>query len=116
MVDERPHCGSSLESRPADRLGENKYALPDARRRFCRAAQEPFHLGRRLVAMTLMSFLCSCFRGRAEPPKPETAPTTGADLGQNAAKNEALSKEQLRHMEGGEAAKSAQEQKVRKRP
>ena len=56
----------------------------------------PFIRRLSLVAMTLMSFLCSCFRGRSEPPKPEqTATTTSADLGQNAAKNEALSKEQL---------------------
>lgn len=36
--------------------------------------------------MTLMSFLCSCFRHRAEPLKPEKpAATTGADLRQNMA-------------------------------
>jgi hypothetical protein len=36
----------------------------------------------------------------------------GADLGQREAKNEALSKEQLRHMEGGPAAESAQQEKT----
>ena len=68
--------------------------------------------------MTLMSFLCSCFRGRGEPPRPEhtTASATSADLGQKEAKNEAQSEEQLRHMEGGPAARSAQEKKARKRP
>jgi hypothetical protein len=68
--------------------------------------------------MTLMSFLCSCFRGRCEPPRPEqtAATTTSADLGQKEAKNEALSEEQLRHMEGEQAARSAQKKKSRKRP
>jgi hypothetical protein len=68
--------------------------------------------------MTLMSFLCSCFRGRCEPPRPEqaTATATSADLGQKEAQSEALSEEQLRHMEGGQAARSAQQKKARKRP
>jgi hypothetical protein len=79
--------------------------------RECRAPQEPTDVGQRLVAMTLLSFLCSCFRGRCEPSRPgQTAPTTtSADLGQKEAMNEALSEEQLRHMEGGPKAKTAQQ-------
>jgi hypothetical protein len=63
--------------------------------------------------MTLMRFLCSFFPGRCEPPKPEqtAAPTTSADLGQREAKNETLSDQQLRHMEGGPATESAQRKK-----
>ena len=65
---------------------------------------------RRLEGMTLMNFLCRLFPGRCEPPKTEepAAPKTGADLGQKEAKNEALREEQLRHMEGGGADRSAQ--------
>ena len=105
-----PLCGSSPENRPADRLGENKDALPDARRR-----------GLPDGPRTVPSRTAFSRYDTYERPFPAFAaelsrPTTGADLGQNAAKNEALSKEQLRHMEGGEAAKSAQEQKARKRP
>jgi hypothetical protein len=56
--------------------------------------------------MTIMSFLCRLFPGRCEPPKAEQrAPS--ADLGQTEAKNEALRKEQLKHMEGGERGRSA---------
>ena len=68
--------------------------------------------------MTLMRFLCCLWPGRCpsevrEPPRPEqtATPTTSADLGQTEAKTEALSKEQLKHMEGGQAAKSAQRKK-----
>src|SRR5688572_4854701 len=58
--------------------------------------------------MTLMRLLCDCFRGRCGSPRPEqTVTTTSADLGQKEAKNEALSEEQLRHMEGGPKAKAA---------
>jgi hypothetical protein len=68
--------------------------------------------------MTLMSFLCSCFRGRCESRRPEqtTGPATSADLGQKEAKNEALSEEQLRHMAGGPEAKTAQQKKTKRRP
>ena len=48
--------------------------------------------------MTLMSFLCSCFRHRAEPLKPEPAAPTGADLRQNMA-DDALSKSTLGQQE-----------------
>jgi hypothetical protein len=40
-----------------------------------------------------------------------SATPASADLGQKEAKSEALSDEQLRHMEGGPAAKSAQQKK-----
>jgi hypothetical protein len=55
--------------------------------------------------MTLMSFLCRLFPGRCEPPKAEH-PATSADLGQTAAKDEALREEQLKHMEGGDQERS----------
>jgi hypothetical protein len=83
-----------------------------------RAAQEPTDLGPRLAIMSLLSFICRLRRCPCEPPRPEqtTATATSADLGQKEAKNEALRQEQLRHMEGGQPARSAQEQKARKRP
>jgi hypothetical protein len=49
--------------------------------------------------MTLMNFLCRCFSSRCEPPKPEQTTRSNADLGQKEAKDEAVSEEQLRHME-----------------
>jgi hypothetical protein len=65
--------------------------------------------------MTLMRFLCSLFPGRCEPSTPEQSSATAdqkkADLGQKEAKDEALSEEQLRHMEGAKAAKAASKKK-----
>ena len=58
--------------------------------------------------MILSNFLCRIFSCvPSEPEQTEARPR--ADLGQKAAKNEALSEEQLRHMEGGPAARSAQQ-------
>ena len=55
--------------------------------------------------MTILSFLCRLIPGSRcadEPPRPETAgASTDADLGQGEAEAEAMSKEQLRDMEGG---------------
>jgi hypothetical protein len=66
----------------------------------------------------ILNFLCRLFSGKCEPRRPEQAapsPATSADLGQKDAKNEVASEEQLRHMEGGPAAKTAQQKKA-KRP
>jgi hypothetical protein len=50
--------------------------------------------------MILSDFLCRIFS--CVPSEPEqTDARTRADLGQKEAKNEALSEEQLSHMEGG---------------
>ena len=88
-----------------------------------RAFEETTGLITRLVSMTLLNLLCRFFPGRCasevrEPPRAErtVTPTTSADLGQMEAKIEALSKEQLRQMEGGRAAKSAQQKKAKRRP
>ena len=62
----------------------------------------------------VLHYLCRLFSGRCEPSKPTS--TTTADLGQKEAKSEALSKEQLRHMEGGPAAKSTKRKKATSRP
>ena len=64
--------------------------------------------------MILSNFLCRIFS--CVPSEPEqTAARPRADLGQKEAKNEALSEEQLRHMEGGPAASSAQQTKATSR-
>jgi hypothetical protein len=66
----------------------------------------------------ILNFLCRLFSGKCEPRRPEQAapsPATSADLGQKDAKNEAASEEGLRRMEGGPAAKTAQQKKA-KRP
>lgn len=60
---------------------------------------------KRLVSMTITSFLCRLYRGRCEP-KAEH-PTTNADLGQKEAKEEALREEQLKHMEGEDRERSS---------
>jgi hypothetical protein len=65
----------------------------------------------------MMNLLCRLFRWCA--PKSQgrtTAPATGADLGQREAKREALSEEQLEHMEGGAGARAAQRQKSKVPP
>jgi hypothetical protein len=61
----------------------------------------------------ITNLLCRLFPRRCAPKSQEqtTAPATGADLGQREAKREALSEEQLEHMEGGAAARSAQKKK-----
>jgi hypothetical protein len=61
----------------------------------------------------ITNLLCRLFPRRCAPKGQEqaTAPATGADLGQREAKREALSEEQLEHMEGGAAARSAQRKK-----
>jgi hypothetical protein len=66
----------------------------------------------------MMNLLCRLFPRRCGPKNREqtTAPATGADLGQREAKREALSEEQLEHMEGGAAARAAQRQKSRVPP
>src|SRR5262245_44026256 len=66
----------------------------------------------RLLGM-ITNLLCRLFPRRCAPKGQEqtTAPATGADLGQREAKREALSDEQLEHMEGGAAARSAQRKK-----
>jgi hypothetical protein len=59
----------------------------------------------------LSNFLCRIFS--CVPSEPErTDDRSTADLGQKEAKNEALSEEQLRHMQGGPEAKSAQRKKA----
>ena len=64
--------------------------------------------------MILSNFLCRIFS--CVPSEPEqTDARPRADLGQKEAKNEALSEEQLRHMQGGPEAKSAQQKKARSR-
>ena len=75
-------------------------------------ATEGADLRTRLLGM-VMNFLCRLFSGRCDPKQDQNAGTTiRADLGQKEAKNEALSEEQLRHMEGGPVAKSAQRKKA----
>lgn len=74
----------------------------------CFASKSPF---KRLASMSLMHLMCRLFSGHCEPPKPVTN-DKAADLGQREAKTEAMSEEQLRHMEGGPAAESAQQEKM----
>jgi hypothetical protein len=66
----------------------------------------------------VMDLLCRLFPRKCAPKSREqtAAPATDADLGQREAKREALSEEQLEHMEGGAAAKSAQRKKSRVPP
>lgn len=65
--------------------------------------------------MILSNFLCRIFS--CVPSEPEqTDVRTTADLGQKEAKNEALSEEQLRHMEGGPKAKAAEQRDSRAMP
>jgi hypothetical protein len=71
--------------------------------------------------MTILSFLCRLIPGSrcaGEPTTPEQAAAsrTSADLGQKEAKTEALSEQQLRHMEGGPEARAAQQSKAKRRP
>lgn len=62
----------------------------------------------------VMNFLCRLFSGACDrKPDQKATSAANADLGQKEAKNEALSGEQLRHMEGGPAAASAQRKKVK---
>jgi hypothetical protein len=72
--------------------------------------------------MNLLGSMCCLFAGRCdgEAARPVKAPLSRADLGQKEAgveKKEAdlerLSEEQLRHMEGGRAAKSVAQQKAK---
>ena len=64
--------------------------------------------------MILSNFLCRIFS--CVPLEPEqTDARPGAELGQKEARNEALSEEQLRNMEGGSAARSAQQKKATSR-
>jgi hypothetical protein len=60
-----------------------------------------------------MNFLCRLFAGCDSKHGQQTEPPTRADLGQKEAKDEALSEEQLRHMEGGGASGSAQPNKAK---
>jgi hypothetical protein len=62
----------------------------------------------------VMNFLCRLFSCRCDPKQGQQAePSAHADLGQKEAKDEALSEEQLRHMEGRPAAKSTQRKKAK---
>ena len=61
----------------------------------------------------VMNFLCGLFSSRCDSKDQKAGTTTRADLGQKEAKNEALSEQQLRHMEGGPAAESAQGKKAK---
>ena len=66
--------------------------------------------------MTLLGSLCCLFHGRCAGEEPETRKRTGrsesprseGDLGQREAELEKTGKEQMNHMEGGEAAKTTQ--------
>jgi len=71
-----------------------------------------------MILSLLCRFIHGCCPGEVhESPKPEqaAASTTSADLGQREAKDEALRKEQLRHMAGGPAAKTTQQKKAKRR-
>jgi hypothetical protein len=62
----------------------------------------------------VMNFLRRLFSGRSDPKqdqKPEAVKR--ADLGQTDAKQKAVSKEQLKQMEGGPGARSAQRNKAK---
>jgi hypothetical protein len=65
--------------------------------------------------MNLFRSICCLFAGRCEEPKPtkETmrgeAPVSEGDLGQTEAELEKTGKERLRHLEGGETSKTAQQ-------
>jgi hypothetical protein len=71
--------------------------------------------------MNLLRSICCLFAGRCEEPKPTKegmrgqAPVSEGDLGQKEAELEKAGKEQMGHMEGGEASKTAQQQTPKRR-
>jgi len=71
--------------------------------------------------MNLLRSIRCLFAGRCEEPKPtkETmrgeAPVSEGDLGQTEAELEKTGKERLRHMEGSETNKNAQQQTPKRR-
>ena len=65
--------------------------------------------------MSLLRSICCLFAGRCagEEPEPKVRGRAEADLGQKEAGLEEASEEELRHMEGGKAAKVARQQKAK---
>jgi hypothetical protein len=58
--------------------------------------------------MNLLRSICCLFGSRCAPEEASTEPPVPGDLGQKEAELEKTGKEQMSHMEGGDANKSAE--------